>query len=97
MRITIEASHVEVSDQLRSYILEKVGKLEQYYDNIIDAIVYLQDEITLKQTEIKLIVRNDTLFVKETGESFFAAIDLATDTMKRSIIKYKEKTLKKNI
>jgi putative sigma-54 modulation protein len=95
MRLNIQANGVELTEQLNEQIKTKVGKLEHYYENIVDAVVYLHEGVTHKEIEIKLIVRNDTLFVRESGESFQAAVDVAVDTMKRSIKKYKETTLQK--
>ncbi len=95
MRISIQTNNVETSAQLQDSIKAKVGKLEHYYENIVDAIIYLHDGVTHKELEIKLIVRNDTLFVRESGETFQAALDVAVDTMKRQIKKYKETTLQK--
>ncbi|RYG18697.1 MAG: ribosome-associated translation inhibitor RaiA [Chitinophagaceae bacterium] len=95
MRLSIQANGVDVSEQLSEQIKTKVGKLEHYYENIVDAVIYLHEGITHKEIEIKLIVRNDTLFVRESGESFQAAVDVAVDTMKRQIKKYKETTLQK--
>jgi putative sigma-54 modulation protein len=94
MRLSIEAHKVEVNDELNNAIRTKVTKLEHYFENIVDAIVYLHDEVEQKAVEIKMIVRNETLFVKEKGDTYLSALDEAVGTMKRQIMKYKEKTLK---
>ena len=95
MRISIQTNHTDASVQLLEQIKAKVSKLEHFYENIVDAVIYLHEGITHKEIEIKVIVRNDTLFVRESGESFVAALDVAVDTMKRQIKKYKETTLQK--
>jgi putative sigma-54 modulation protein len=94
MRIDIQANHIDVNQQLEDTIREKVGKLEHYFENIVDAIVYLREESDHKEVEIKLNVRDNTLFIKENGESFQAALDIAVDVMKKQLKKYKEKQLK---
>lgn len=94
MRIDIQAHHVDVNQQLEETIREKVAKLEHYFENIVDAIVYLREESDHKELEIKLNVRDNTLFVKENGESFQAALDIAVDVMKKQLKKYKEKQFK---
>jgi putative sigma-54 modulation protein len=94
MRLDIQARHIDVSQQLEETIREKVAKLEHYFENIVDAIVYLHEESDHKEVEIKLNVRDNTLFVKENGENFQAALDLALDVMKKQLKKYKEKQLK---
>lgn len=94
MRIDIQANHIDVNQQLEETIREKVAKLEHYFENIVDAIVYLREESNHKEVEIKLNVRDNTLFVKENGENFQAALDIAVDVMKKQLKKYKEKQLK---
>jgi putative sigma-54 modulation protein len=94
MRISIEHNGTEVNEQLKTQIRTKVGRLEHYYENIIDAIVYLHEERERKEVQIKLIVKEDTLFVKENNETFLNALDDSVKAMQLRLIKYKEKTLK---
>jgi putative sigma-54 modulation protein len=94
MRIRIQNQQPELPAELNDQILAKVSKLEHFYENIVDALVYLHDESNHKEVEIKLIVKNETLFVREKGESYQSALDESVETMKRQLKKYKEKTLK---
>jgi putative sigma-54 modulation protein len=94
MRISIEANQIEIPDQLDGQIRAKVNKLEHYFSGIVDAIVYLHTHPKHKEIEIKLNVPNDTLFVKEQGESWTDALDVSYNHMKRQLEKYKGKTLK---
>jgi len=92
MRIDIQSNHIELKEDFVEQIKAKVAKLEHFYENIVDAIVYLREEnTTVKEVEIKLIVKDHTLFVKENGAAFPEAFDLALEAMKRQIKKYKEK------
>ncbi|MDZ4839060.1 MAG: HPF/RaiA family ribosome-associated protein [Bacteroidota bacterium] len=92
----MELNHLDVSAELKETIETKVSKLEHFYENIVDAIVYLHDSKDHKEIEIKCIVKNDTLFVKEKGDTFASALDRAVEVMTRQIKKYKETTLKNN-
>lgn len=94
MRITIEHNGTEVTEVLKAQINNKVSKLEHYYENIIDAIVYLHEERESKEIEIKLIVKDDTLFVKDSNDTFLNALDNSVKAMQLRLVKYKEKTLK---
>ena len=94
MNISIEPNGAPLTDELNSLILNKVAHLEHYFDHIQDAVVYLHNEPTYRQVEIKLNVPQETLFVQENGENYPAALDVAVDSMKRKIVKYKERTLK---
>jgi len=96
MRISIEHNGSVVSEELKIQIRAKVSKLEHYYENIIDAIVYLHEERESKEIELKLIVKDDTLFVKENNDTFLNALDDSINSMQIRLKKYKEKTLKNN-
>jgi putative sigma-54 modulation protein len=92
MRIDIQSKNFELSDRLSSFVEKKVNKLETFYDQIIDALVYLNEETsTSKEVVIQLNVKDNTLLCREKGESFEQAADNAVESMKRQIKKYKEK------
>jgi len=96
MRINIEHNGSVVTEDLKTQIRTKVAKLEHFYENIIDAIVYLHEERESKEIELKLIVKDDTLFVKETNDTFLNALDDSINAMQIRLKKYKDKTLKNN-
>ena len=91
MRISIQASHIKVTEELNTQIQDKVAKLEHFYENIIDAIVFLHEEGPLKEVELKLNVKDNTIFLKEKAETFLTALDNAIDVMKIQLKKHKEK------
>jgi len=95
MKIDIQTpDKVELTDHLNDVIQRKVQKLEQFYQNILDCIVYLHDNgesVNSKEVEIKLMVKDNTLFCKEKENNFEKAVDLAVEAMRKQIQKYKEK------
>ncbi|TVQ50806.1 MAG: ribosome-associated translation inhibitor RaiA [Saprospirales bacterium] len=94
MNIKTESIHFTVDQKLIDYIEKKVGKLEQFFDKIIDAKVILSLEnsgqIKDKIVEIKLNVPGDTLFISESSKTFEGAIDAGVAVMKRQLLKYKD-------
>nr|MCX3323611.1 ribosome-associated translation inhibitor RaiA [Bacillus paranthracis] len=44
MNIQITGRHVEVTDSIKNYVNEKVGKVEHYFDNITSTKVILDVE-----------------------------------------------------
>lgn len=93
MRIDIQTPESDEAQVRNSeaYIRNKLPKLERFYDNIIDTIVYLHTEGPKKKVEMKVNVREDMLFCKELGETYEEAADKALDVMARQLKKYKEK------
>ena len=97
MRVQTEAIHFSADVKLLMAIENKLQKLEHFFDNIIEAKVILKLEnsgaIREKITEIRLNLPNGVIFIKETSRTFEAALDKAIVSLKRQLIKYKEKTV----
>jgi putative sigma-54 modulation protein len=95
MELQVQSIHFDADVKLLDYLEKKVAKLETFFDKIISADVTLRLEKTGqvqdKILELKLNVPGNTLVVKETCKSFEEAIDLGTETLKRQLIKHKEK------
>lgn len=95
MNIQFHPSGFTMSDQLKDFIEKKVGKLETFFDKIIDADIYLKlenhQQIKDKTTEIKINVPGTTLFATEKSKTFEVATDLAVESLRRQLKKYKEK------
>lgn len=95
MIINTVSIHFTADQKLLDYLEKKISKLEQYFDKIIDAHVFLKLEnsgqVKDKIVELRLIVPGDTLIATETAKTFEAATDTVVDTMKRQIKRYKDK------
>ena len=94
----MQAIGFTAGESLEEYLNEKLSKLDNFYDQIIAANVYLKiengSEKDDKIVEVRLEVPGDDIVVSKKGETYPEAIDLATDTLKRLIIKKKEKIAK---
>ncbi len=95
MEIEIQSIHFKADQKLLDYITKKVEKLLTFYENIVSAQVYLKVENDSannnKTLEIKLNVTNTVLFTTEHCRTFECALDLAVETLKAQLKKYKEK------
>ena len=95
MKIKVQSIHFDADKKLLSFIEEKVDKLFQFYDDIIDSEVYLRldkaDDSENKITEIKLNIPGKVLFAKEQKKSFEEAADLAVEALRKQLAKHKEK------
>lgn len=95
MTINLQTVNFNAKDGLEEYVEKKLSKLDQYYDKIIAAQVYLKveniSEKENKTVDIKLEVPGDDIVVSKTGQSFEECIDLSVDTLKKLIIRKKEK------
>ncbi|MBK7870604.1 MAG: ribosome-associated translation inhibitor RaiA [Saprospiraceae bacterium] len=95
MRVHTEAVQFKADQKLINFIDQKLQKMEHYFDRIIEAHVVLKLEnsgqVRDKIAEVRLNVPGETLIVKETQKTFEASINTALDTLKRQLVKYKDK------
>lgn len=95
MDVKIHSIHFNADQKLLDFVNEKVGKLQQYYDNIIAIEVFLRlDKNESKENkiaEIKVLIPGKELFAKKQCASFEEATDLSTEALRRQIRKYKGK------
>lgn len=84
--------HVQVSDEVRTHIESKAGRLTKHYDRIHEVEVILGHESD--QFSVEMIVRADhknTFIAKGTGPDTFAVVDGLIDKLERQLTKHKEK------
>jgi len=96
MEIIINSVHFTTDKKLDEFVNKKVGKLDTFFDGIINAEVTLKvlkpETAGNKISEIKLsIPANGYLFAKKQADTFEEATDLAVDAIRKQLTKYKEK------
>lgn len=99
MKIYINAIQFKADQKLTDVIKKKMIKLEHFFDRVIEARVALKLEnagqIKDKVMEVRVKVPGDMIIVKETNKTFESALDDCVGTLKRQLIKYKERLRKK--
>ncbi len=96
MEVKINSVHFTADQRLVDFVNKKVGKLDTFFDGIINAEVTLKvlkpEVANNKVSELKIsIPANGYLFAKKQGDTFEEATDLAVDAIRKQIDKYKEK------
>jgi putative sigma-54 modulation protein len=95
MNITIQSVHFDASSRLEDFIRQKVGKLDQFSEDIIGAEVILRldnsEKSDNKLVDIELDIPGNNLFAKKQSKTFEEAIDLACDALRKQLEKRKEK------
>ena len=95
MKIKVQSIHFTADRKLLKFVEEKVDKLFQFYDSIIDSEVYLRldnaDNDENKITEIKIMTPGKVMFAKEQCKTFEEATDVAVEALRKQITKQKEK------
>jgi ribosome hibernation promoting factor len=91
MRIHISARHLKLTKSLKSYVEEKAGKAQRYFDHIIWAQVVLEVEKKAHTCEIVIHASRQTFRALARGVDLYAAVDLASDRIDAQLRKFKEK------
>lgn len=100
MKIQVQAVNFNVDKNLIQLIDGKINGLLKFYDNIIDARVYLKVQKTSqkdnKELEIRLGIPGNDCIMKKTSHTFEDALLQAVASLKKSVIKQKEKQREKH-
>jgi len=95
MNISIQSVHFTAADHLEEFINQKVSKLDQFFDGVINSEVILRlvksEDTENKVAEISLNVPGSDLFAKKQAKTFEEAVDLACEALRKQLIKKKEK------
>ena len=98
MKVSVQSIHFNADVKLVEFIEKKIMRLDRYFDKnrSVEAEVYLklQDtggQVHEKVIEIKLLLPGGWLIDKKTGRSFESAITASTDTLKRQLLRHKER------
>lgn len=98
MKIDIQSIHFKADKKLEDFIVEKVEKLNGYFEGALGCEVILKldnnDSNENKIAEIRLIVRGNDMIAKKQSKSFEESTDLAIEALRKQIIKHKEKVRK---
>ncbi len=95
MNITIQSVRFDATEKLELFIQQKVGKLDQFSDDIIGADVILRldksETTENKVSELSVGIPGSVLFAKKQSKTFEESIDLACEAIRKQLIKRKEK------
>ena len=97
MKFTIRGKKLDVTDALKSYIEEKLGRLDKYFENSdnISANVLIKLSGNNQVVEVTINTHGLILRGEESNKDLYASIDLVTDKIERQIRKNKTKIHKK--
>jgi len=98
MDIKIHSIRFDADTKLLDFINLKVGKLIQYFDEIIGAEIFLRldksQDFENKLVEIRLTLPGNELFAKKQSKSFEESTDLSVEALRKQIVRYKSKLRK---
>lgn len=95
MNIDVQTIRFTADKKLIEFVNKRTKKLTQYLDQIIDGVCYLRFEKGENEgnkiTEFKINIPGTQLFAKGQAKTFEEATDIAIESLRRQINKYKTK------
>ncbi len=98
MHIYVNGRNIEITDAIKAYVKEKIGKVATRYDQIqgIDVVLSVIKNPSAEGkhiAEVTCKMSTGTIRCEEAAESMYASIDLLADKLARQITKFKDKNI----
>jgi putative sigma-54 modulation protein len=96
MNLTISGHHLDVTPALREYVLTKLDRVTRHFDQVVDINVLLtveklKEKDRRQKAEVTLHAKGKDIFVEQSHEDLYAAIDQLMDKLDRQVCKHKDK------
>ena len=92
MQVTVVGRHIEVTDALKKYAVEKFGRLDKYLPQAAPVVITLS--VVKKVHHIaEAVIKSNALLIQASEETdeMYSAIDLLVEKIERRVRRYKEK------
>ncbi len=98
MTLNIRGNKIEITNAIKSYIEEKLKKLDKYFEDpeTINASVVVRMSGIDQIIEVTIPIKNAVLRAEERDKDLYAAIDFVSDKLERQIRKNKTRMHHKN-
>ena len=97
MKFNIRGKKLEVTDALKTYVEEKLGRLDKYFTNPDNITTTVLMKVAGNSQIVEVTINTHGLILRgeEANKDLYASIDLVTDKIERQIRKNKTKIHKK--
>ena len=91
MKFNIRGNKLEVTEAIKNYVEEKLGKLDKYFENAdeLSGNVLLRVQGKEQIVEVTIPIKKYILRAEESHEDLYASIDLVVEKLERQIRKNK--------
>ena len=91
MNINVTGRHIEITENLRQYVIEKISKFEKYLGSIFDAAITLDVEKYRHKADVLLKANSVAIQAESVTSEMYASIDDVVDKLERQLKKQKGK------
>lgn len=98
MHIYVNGRNIEITDAIKAYVKEKIGKVATHYDQIqgIDVVLSVIKNPAASGkhvAEVSCKMNTGVVRCEEAADSMYESIDLLADKLNRQVQKFKDKSL----
>lgn len=99
MKLTIRGNKLEVTEAIKNYVEEKLGKLDKYFENAdeLSGNVLLRVQGKEQIVEVTIPIKKYILRAEESHEDLYASIDLVVEKLERQIRKNKTRIKERKV
>lgn len=91
MNINVTGRHIEITDNLKQYVIEKISKFEKYLGSTFDAAITLDVEKYRHKADVLLKANSVAIQAESVTNEMYASIDDVVDKLERQVKKQKGK------
>lgn len=93
MQITVTGQQVDVTEPLRNYVAEKIGRIQKHFDHMTttNVVLHFEKRKNRHTVEATIHAKGTKLHADSEHSDMYAAIDTLADKLDRQVLKHKEK------
>lgn len=92
MNITVNVRHMDITEAIRAYALDKAQKLQRYYDRLISADIVIDMDGGVPTVEVVVAASHNNTFVgRHRGEDMYGCIDNAVHKVEEQLRRHKDR------
>lgn len=89
----ISGRHLEITEALKEYTLNKVSKIEKFFENAmsIHVILSVDNHLQIAEAEVKIDGDQNSIFAIADSDNMYKSIDLLEHKLLTQVKKYHDK------
>lgn len=91
MNIEVSARHFDLTEGLKTHVVDRLSGLDKFYDGIDDVHVILEVTAGMNHSHIQMLGDRLNINARAKSHDMYAAFDEAHDNVERQLRKFKEK------
>lgn len=91
MKVNVYGKNMQLTESLKEATVKKIGRLDKFFHNDIEAKVVLSYEKKLQKVEVTIPFNGRIVRVEEATDDMYNSIDNAVEALEKQIRRYKTK------